>query len=873
MEDWFAYLREKKIGVIGWGDDNWYGKAFKEKINPGDLLIIAQGNNANKRLCLVGIVSGDALDDNLDDAPGEWDYYRKLEPSVVLGDNPADYGLSFEKAAYGEAKRVPSLYQLYPVRNEADRRIVVKMLELIGMDTGEFDKPEPEDELKTLIDEFRKTYMDTGDGEYHRKILLQGREQGRKNYRKVLDLQEQGEDITNAVLHGLLPHADTETNRSENRWIHIASAITGDIRHWFERAGWAKSAEWPSIAREIFKFVRNAVERPEEFSKLCAEFDDTFPYRGFQVGMLTPILSVVKPEHYVVVNAEPIAVINWLTRSSYRPRVREIPMLTVAIRQWVDENCALFEPMTLEGLTLYEIFDMFCHWLKAVKKYPLKLKAQSRRFERYGRGSSEAARKVFQKIFPDEVNRNAAESFLVECIQKAHSGNSNNWEVTLGPHYMMFNVAFVRVFRLHFKELHLFLLGSAFKPELREKYADVIEFSEDHFKSFDEEIGKCIIAPEKFAGTVADVKYAILQFIQANSVRAKSSIWAGSHSPGVLEYLRQSTGLDIPSPDFEDEVVENAIEDEEEESGLPPNNLHETLESVGAKTEEPQTPPYEEDGLYRVHTIEDCCSSTGIPATTLEMWKRALGRKKQAVFYGPPGTGKTFVAHQLAKHIVGGTDGIIDCIQFHPAYSYEEFMQGIRPTVDYTGNLIFRTTPGRFLEFCSRAKRRTGPCVLIIDEINRANLSRVFGELMYLLEYRESEIPLAGGTRFAIPSNVRILGTMNTADRSIALVDFALRRRFAFLELAPEYDILIGFHQKQGFDAAGLVAVLREVNTKINDKNFSLGISFFMVEKLGDEIEDIWTMEIETYLEEFFFSRPEAVNNFRWGRVKDRIVP
>ncbi|WP_090396440.1 AAA family ATPase [Natribacillus halophilus] len=97
---------------------------------------------------------------------------------------------------------------------------------------------------------------------------------------------------------------------------------------------------------------------------------------------------------------------------------------------------------------------------------------------------------------------------------------------------------------------------------------------------------------------------------------------------------------------------------------------------------------------------------------------------------------------------------------------------------------------GRFLEFCQRARRKQGECVLIIDEINRANLSRVFGELMYLLEYRDQEVPLAGGGILSIPNNVRIIGTMNTADRSIALMDHALRRRFAFLPLRPNYEIL-----------------------------------------------------------------------------------
>lgn len=208
-------------------------------------------------------------------------------------------------------------------------------------------------------------------------------------------------------------------------------------------------------------------------------------------------------------------------------------------------------------------------------------------------------------------------------------------------------------------------------------------------------------------------------------------------------------------------------------------------------------------GVDSPFSLEECSRLTRFPTERLADWVTAIKRKQQAIFYGPPGTGKTFLAEHLAKHIVGGTDGMINCIQFHPAYSYEEFMQGIRPESDEKGNLKFDLKPGRFMEFCEKARGK-GPCVLIIDEINRANLPRVFGELMYLLEYRENEVPLAGGKLFSIPQNVYIIGTMNTADRSIALVDHALRRRFAFIELSPEYEVLLSYLRDYDFNAEGL---------------------------------------------------------------------
>lgn len=274
------------------------------------------------------------------------------------------------------------------------------------------------------------------------------------------------------------------------------------------------------------------------------------------------------------------------------------------------------------------------------------------------------------------------------------------------------------------------------------------------------------------------------------------------------------------------------------------------------------------------YTLAQMSAETGFPEDELARWVRAIDRKGQAVFYGPPGTGKTFMAMKLARHLIGGSDGFTEIVQFHPAYSYEDFIQGIRVKTSEDGRLLYPMEPGRFLQFCAEAQRRSGRCVLVIDEINRANLSRVFGELMYLLEYRDREVPLAGdGRPFSIPANVRIIGTMNTADRSIALVDHALRRRFAFIPLRPELEILRKYHSRTGFPIENLINVLSRLNTRIGDPNFKVGISFFMRENLAQELGDIWEMEIEPYLEEYFFDQPGIVDELRWKKVKGEILP
>jgi 5-methylcytosine-specific restriction protein B len=254
------------------------------------------------------------------------------------------------------------------------------------------------------------------------------------------------------------------------------------------------------------------------------------------------------------------------------------------------------------------------------------------------------------------------------------------------------------------------------------------------------------------------------------------------------------------------------------------------------------------------HTLTQCAADTGVEEGVLAQWIEAVERKGQAILYGPPGTGKTFLAQHLARYLCeqqtslpqepSGSGGFWELVQFHPAYAYEDFLQGIRPHTRPDGSLEYPLVPGRFLAFCRQAEEHRGRCVLVIDEINRADLAQVFGELMFLLEYREQTIPLSGGGVFRIPANVRLLGTMNSANRSIALMDQALRRRFAFLPVAPNYEVLRRFHAGSGLFVEGLIAILQRINSEIGDAHFALGITFFLVRDLAAQIESIGALKL-----------------------------
>ncbi|NEY36292.1 DUF4357 domain-containing protein [Streptomyces sp. PRKS01-65] len=250
-----------------------------------------------------------------------------------------------------------------------------------------------------------------------------------------------------------------------------------------------------------------------------------------------------------------------------------------------------------------------------------------------------------------------------------------------------------------------------------------------------------------------------------------------------------------------------------------------------------------------------------------------LWDERQLIFYGPPGTGKTYLAQELAEFLGGGPEQV-KLVQFHPSYAYEDFFEGFRPREDPdTHEVAFRLTPGPLRELADLARRegnRHIPHFLIIDEINRANLAKVFGELYFLLEYRNKSVRLTySGEDFALPRNLFVIGTMNTADRSIALVDAAMRRRFAFVELSPRTEPTSGLLRrwlegnKKETEPADLLDAL---NARIADADFRIGPSYLMKPSVYRDggLERTWRTKILPLLEEHHYGEGVDVEK-RYG--------
>ena len=281
--------------------------------------------------------------------------------------------------------------------------------------------------------------------------------------------------------------------------------------------------------------------------------------------------------------------------------------------------------------------------------------------------------------------------------------------------------------------------------------------------------------------------------------------------------------------------------------------------------------PVDTDITYPKYNKQQFLNEVFISEGQYKVLTDILEMKKNIIIEGAPGVGKTFAATRLAYSIIGEKDiDRVMMIQFHQSYSYEDFIEGLKPSLD---SQSFELRRGVFLDFCEKASEdEDNKYFFIIDEINRGNISKIFGELFMLIEKdkRGKELRLLySGDKFSVPKNVYIIGLMNTADRSLAMIDYALRRRFSFYEMKPAFDsdgfkAYLDSFDSQAFN--NLISNVKGLNEDIASdeslgEGFMIGHSYFCSLTYVDEdvLSNIIEYELIPLLKEYWFDNNSKV--------------
>ncbi|MFO0609369.1 MAG: AAA family ATPase [Polyangiales bacterium] len=765
-------------------------------------------------------------------------------------------------------------------------------------------------DFKTLFAEFLGQEWASPATLARRELWLDARDEARSRWARVLQLRARNQSYTDAVLEGMLPYADAPANRARNRWIHPSSTLSVDVRAWFEREGWVSPTGWPMAAHAVVQLIERCMLCPEKLQEVCDRFVQHPEARGFQASLVSPVLNALVPDRFLVVTARSLAMLRAFTGVPWSPRMETYPRANEAMRAFLASQRVVIDCPATRGHRPADVLDLFATWFVARTADD-----HDEAWDRLQAATQEARELPCWKVSPgDQTPRwfkcladqsvafawpelgdltalsreefhQRIQALAIDREEYRLGGVEHLWRIAHSPRAVLVAArgtdAVLGVGRVTGR--YEFVGNDRFPHRVPVDWFDTTEravrqpewsrpvvgvdleqveellalsLSGVYERETREESGEVATseAPPALAASGDVLSTTPRHSYSAPAMRRDPE--AGSSRPGVLP----GPMIPVPSlrgPSQPAQPLAMPARRLRPASDPPPNARLTTAPSV--RMVDPPAP--RKGGTTGApRSLARLSEETSFHEDDLRRWLEAARRRGGALFSGPTGCGKTFLALRLARFLAG-PDGVVEVVQMHPGYRYEDFVERV-------GDKGF--APGRFAEFVERARDRTTPSVLVVDDLQRADALRVFGEAIHAIEHREQSVRLASGSELSVPREAVILATLNTSERPLTAVEGAVRRLFAAAPLGPRYDALARYHQARGFDPSGLVLVLQGAARAVVHPELAVGAASFFVDDLPRHLEDIWNAEVVPHLAQHL--DVERLKPFRWDRVRATLL-
>lgn len=705
-------------------------------------------------------------------------------------------------------------------------------------------------ELRRRLGELLESYLPTPEGQRLLELYRRTHPEARNRFRRILETELRGEEVADAVFRSLLPHGDTEENERMEVWIWPGASLPCDALGWLMERHGARPEDGPRIATAALDFVRHNVEDPSSLPDICRGFAG-LPYtRGLDASLLTPALAALRPQEFLAMDPRQRRVINYLVGTRFGSDLSDFPSANAAGRELLHRVEDELEIADELGILPSDLFHLFAHWLTRVIQHPL----EGTRFwwVRAG-GDQEEWRAALRSGFVS-----LDEGLALGDLSKLDRKEFDQRRTELGEHDdALWN--FSREIAEGDRVVAVRSGQVAAIGAVSGDYGFARGAASGHFLPVEwDDTTSRELADPGYSGVVTELDLEGFEALLAQEAEAAQETQAPV--PETAETAEaateEATGESDATPaEAEREAVTETVP-EQPDTGTPPTDTESPLHGTVTL-------------LHPFLSLDRMAELTHFGKDELEHWIDLVRRRRQVAFQGPPGTGKTYLARQLARHLMSGSDGVLEILPLHAAVGYR----------DLFGEPGSGRAPGRLAEFCRHSVERRGTSVLLLDDLHRVEAAAL-GEVLYLLDHRGEAVNMASGGRLTVAPEVVVLGTWTTSAATLA-PDPALARRFAFLPLHPRYDVLERFltaaaeddDESRALFARRVATVLQTVNEEIGDARLALGIAPLLDPELPEHLPDVWTTEIEPLLEERFQDRPDTLGRFRWERLQKSLQP